>query len=810
MLNKLQTALFFLLFLISSLATSFGASYDVIIRGGRVYDGTGTMPRQADIAIKGEIIAQIGNLEGTTARKEIDAQGMAVAPGFINMLSWATESLIQDGNSQSDIRQGVTLEIFGEGNSMGPLTDKMKKVMVAEQGDIKFDIKWTTLAEYLDYLTEKGISCNVGSFIGATSVRVHEVDYADRAPTAEELTRMKGLVRVAMEDGALGVGSSLIYAPAFYAKTDELVELARVAGEYGGMYISHVRNEGNSLLEAADELIDISRRADVPAEFYHIKAAGKQNWGKLDQLLAKIEKARKSGLEISADMYTYLAAGTGLDATMPPWVQEGGLQEWIKRLKDPVIRQKVKAEMSSPATNWENFFLSAGSPDRILLSGFKNEKLKSLTGKTLAEVARLRQTTPQEAAMDMVVEDGSRVDTIYFLMSEENLRKELKTPWISFGSDEASLAPEGPFLKSNPHPRAYGNVARLLGRYVRDEKVLSLESAVRRLSGLPADHLRLDRRGYLRSGFFADIVIFDPDKIEDHATFDRPHQFSTGVREVFVNGTQVLAEGKHTGAKPGQVVRGPGWGLRQKVTPLGNVHAHNDYEHPRPLFDALDHGVCSVEADIHLVGGKLLVAHAMEAVLAEHTLEWLYLDPLRQRIRHNGGRVYPNGPECTLLIDLKTDWPSTYPVLRGVLEKYSDILSTFDGDIKHANAITVILTGDRSREMFAGEQKRLAAYDGSPAELNSEDGANVIPWISANWSKMFHWTGRGAMPDQERETLKKFVAAAHAHGRKVRFWGGPDNPAFWRGMLESGVDILNVDDLAGAQKFLLGQNPGPH
>ena len=538
------------------------AEYDVLIRNGTIYDGTGRAGFKGLVAVNGQTIAAVGNIPDARGKKEIDAAGLAVAPGFINMLSWATDSLIEDGRSQSDLRQGVTLEIFGEGSSMGPLNEAMKKEMLEQQGDIKYPIGWTTLAEYLDYLVKRGISCNVASFIGATTVRIHEIGYADRPPTPAELERMKALVRQAMQEGALGVGSSLIYAPAFYARTDELIELCKVAGEYRGMYISHIRSEGNRLLEAADELIRISREAKLPAEFYHLKAAGKPNWNKLDQLLEKIRAARNEGLQITADMYTYTAAGTGLDATMPPWVQEGGLKEWIKRLKDPAIREKVKKEMDTPADAWENFFLAAGSPTNILLVGFKNEKLKPLTGKTLAEVAKARGVSPEETAMDLVIEDTGRVDTIYFLMAEDNVRKQLKEPYVSFGSDESSQGPEGVFLKSNPHPRAYGNVARLLGKYVREEKILSLEEAIRRLSSLPAENLKLDRRGMLKPDFYADIVIFDPARIQDHATFDKPRQYATGVRDVFVNGGQVLKDGEHTGAKPGQVVRGPG-GKRQ-------------------------------------------------------------------------------------------------------------------------------------------------------------------------------------------------------------------------------------------------------
>ncbi len=535
------------------------ADYDVLIRNGLIYDGSGKAPFKGDVAVKDETIAAVGQLRGARGKTELDGKGLAVAPGFINMLSWATESLIEDGRSQSDIRQGVTLEIFGEGVSMGPLNEAMKQDMREQQGDIKFPIEWTTLAQYLDYLAKRGVSCNVASFVGATTVRIHELGYANRPPTPAELERMKNLVRQAMEEGALGVGSSLIYAPAFYARTEELIELCKVAAEYNGMYISHIRSEGNRLLEAADELIRIAREAKIPAEFYHLKAAGRPNWDKLAKLLAKIEAARREGLRITADMYTYTAAGTGLDATMPPWVQEGGLKEWVKRLQDPATRQRVKREMTAPTDEWENFFLAAGSPENILLVGFKNEKLKPLTGQTLAAVAKMRGATPEETAMDLVVEDNGRVDTIYFLMSENNVRAELKLPWVSFGSDEGSLAPEGVFLKSNPHPRAYGNVARLLGKYVRGEKIIPLEEAIRRLTTLPAENLKLGRRGALKPGYFADIVIFDPAKIEDHATFERPHQYATGMRDVFVNGIQVLKNGEHTSARPGQVVRGPGW-----------------------------------------------------------------------------------------------------------------------------------------------------------------------------------------------------------------------------------------------------------
>jgi len=538
---------------------SSAKTYDHIIRNGTIYDGSGKKPVVGDVAIMGDTIAKIGNLKRDQGKTEIDATGLAVSPGFINMLSWATESLIHDGRSQSDIRQGVTLEIFGEGESMGPLNDAMKKEMVENQGDIKFDIRWRTLGEYLDYLAARGVSPNIASFVGATTVRIHEIGYTNRPPTPSELKRMKQLVRDAMEEGAMGVGSSLIYAPAFYAKTEELIELCKAASPYGGIYISHLRSEGNRFLEALEELIVISREAKIPAQVYHLKAAGQANWNKLDAAIARIESARRDGLRITADMYNYTAGATGLDAAMPPWVQEGGLKKWITRLKDPAIRERVKSEMATPTDDWENFFLAAGSPEKIILVGFKSETLKPLTGKSLAEVARMRGTSPQETAMDLVIEDDSRIGTVYFLMSEENVRKQLKLPWITFDSDASSLAPEGAFLKSNPHPRAYGNFARLLGKYVRDEKIIPLEQAIHRLTALPAANLKLKKRGALKAGYFADVVVFDPEKIQDHATFEKPHQYSTGVQHVFVNGVQVLKDGEHTGATPGRVVRGPGW-----------------------------------------------------------------------------------------------------------------------------------------------------------------------------------------------------------------------------------------------------------
>ena len=538
-----------------------GLLVDLVIRGGTVYDGSGGEPYVADIGVVRDRIAMIqkpGQGPALRGKVEVDAKGLAVAPGFINMLSWATESLLVDPRAQSDVRQGVTLEVFGEGWSMGPLTEAMKKEVVKRQADIKFDVTWTTLGEYLEGLERRGVAVNVASFVGATTVRIHEVGYDDRPPTPEELERMKGLVRQAMAEGALGVGSSLIYAPAFYAKTDELAALAAAAGESGGMYISHMRSEGNRLLESVDELIEIARRAGVPAEIYPLKAAGRSNWGKLDAVIERVEKARAEGLKITADMYTYPAGATGLDAAMPPWVQEGGHDKWVERLKDPQVRERVEREMTTPTDAWENLLLAAG-PEQTILVGFKNEKLKPLTGKTLAEVARMRGKSPEQTAMELVVEDDSRVGTIYFLMSEENVERQTALPWMSFGSDAEAPATEGVFLKSNPHPRAYGNFARLLGKYVREEKALPLQEAVRKLTALPAGNLKIRDRGQVKTGFYADLVVFDPSGVKDLATFEKPHQYAVGVRQVFVNGVQVLKDGEPTGATPGRVVRGPGW-----------------------------------------------------------------------------------------------------------------------------------------------------------------------------------------------------------------------------------------------------------
>lgn len=554
-INNLLIVLFMSLF--------FGCTskdtYDILIKNGQILDGSGQPSFIGDIGINADTIAALGTLENAKGQTELDATGLAVAPGFINMLSWATVSLIEDGKSQSDIRQGVTLEVFGEGWSMGPLTEETKKYVIDTQGDIKFDVEWQSLGEYLEFLTTKGISPNVASFIGATTLRMNTIGMDDKQATEEEMEAMRTMVRQGMEEGALGIGSSLIYAPAFYSSTEELIEICKVAAAYDGMYISHMRSEGSQLLESLDELIRIAQEANIRAEVYHLKQAGKENWDKLDAVIAKIDSARSSGLHITTDMYTYTAGATGLDAAMPPWVQAGGYDKWAERLQDPEIRAKVIKEMRSPAVGWESLMQGVNSYDDMLLIGFKNDSLKYLTGKSLREVAEMRNTSPEETVLDLVVQDGSRVGTVYFLMREENVKRQIALPYMSFGSDAGSMAPEGLFLKSSTHPRAYGNFARLLGKYVRDEKVISLEEAIYKLTSLPANNLKIKKRGALKTGYFADVVLFDPEKIQDNATFDDPMQYATGMQYVLVNGTLVLKEGEHTGALPGKVVRGPGW-----------------------------------------------------------------------------------------------------------------------------------------------------------------------------------------------------------------------------------------------------------
>jgi len=555
----MRPAVLFALALLGAASCTTTPAADVVLRGGTIYDGSGNAPYVGDVAMTGDSIVAVGDVGTMRGALEVNVAGLAVAPGFINMLSWGTESLLHDGRGLSDVMQGVTLEVFGEGTSMGPITDTMRADLLAEQGDVRFDVPWTTLGEYLEHMVAKGVSVNVASFVGATTVRIHELGYANRAPTADELARMQELVRSAMREGALGVGSSLIYAPAFYAKTDELIALMQAAAPFGGMYISHLRSEANQLLESVDELIRIARESGAPAEIYHLKQAGSSNWGKLDSVIARIERARADGVRITTDMYTYTAGATGLDAAMPPWVQEGGYEAWAARLRDPAVRRTVIEEMRTPTNAWENLMLLTGSPERVILVGFKADSLKRHTGKTLAAVATEYGWSPEETAIEMVIRDGSRVGTVYFLMSEDNVRRQLQLPYMSFGSDGGALAPEGVFLKSNTHPRAYGNFARVLGRYVRDEQLITMQEAVRKLSAMPAEHLGLRRRGALTVGFHADVVVFDPATVADKATFEAPHQLAEGMRHVFVNGVPVVRDGVHTGATPGRVVRGPGW-----------------------------------------------------------------------------------------------------------------------------------------------------------------------------------------------------------------------------------------------------------
>jgi len=547
-----------LLCLVLLAACQSKVQYEKIIRNGMIYDGNGGQPFKGDIAINADTIAAIGELTNAVGKDEIDAKGMAVAPGFINMMGHSEDALIQDGKSQGDIRQGVTTEIFGE-FSMGPLNPTMKKQMQEGQTDIKYEVQWNTLGEYLNFLEKKGISPNVASFVGSGTLRTYVVGEEDKAPTSAQLDSMKLLVDQAMEEGALGITNALIYPPDFFAKTDEIVALCKEASKYGGTYSSHMRSEGNKLNEAVEELITISREANIPAEIFHLKAAGKDNWGKMDSVIKRVERARAEGLDITADMYTYLAGATGMTASFPPSLQDGGFGKLWKRLQDPVIRAQMKKAMNTNAQDWENLYYAAGSPEKVLLLGFKQDSLKKYTGKTLAEVAASRKKSPEETAMDLIVQDSTRVGVAYFLMNEDNVKKQVALPWVSFGSDEASYATEGVFLKSNAHPRAYGNFARVLGHYSRDEKVLPLAAAIQKLAKLPASHLKIKKRGELKAGYYADIIIFDPAKVEDHATYEKPHQYSTGVIDVFVNGQQVLKDGEHTGATPGKFVKGPGW-----------------------------------------------------------------------------------------------------------------------------------------------------------------------------------------------------------------------------------------------------------
>jgi N-acyl-D-amino-acid deacylase len=533
--------------------------FDTIIAGGLVYDGLGGAPVRADVGITADRIAAIGDLSYADATTTIDATGKAVSPGFVNMLSWATRSLLHDGRGLSDLKQGVTLEVFGEGVSMGPLTEAGVKYWSGRTfRDKPYPVTWNTLGGYLEHLEEKGVSPNVASFVGATTIRFNHLAADNRAPNAAELAAMKADVEQAMQEGAMGLGSSLIYAPAFYAKTEELIELSKVVSKYDGMYISHMRSEGNQLMEALEELITIAREADVAAEVYHLKAAGNTNWHKMDDVIARIEAARAEGLSITADMYTYLAGATGLDAAMPPWAQEGGYDKWVERMLDPETRARIKAEMTTPTDEWENLMLAAGA-EGVLFSGFKNPDLRHYVGRYLSDVAAERGTSPEDTAMDLVIENGDDVDTIYFLMSEENMDKQAVLPWLSFGSDSGAYDPmlDKPF--GNPHPRGYGNFARVLGQFVREKQLMPMEEAIRKLSHLPATNLKIRERGSLQVGYYADVVVFDPATVQDHSKFEAPHALSTGVEHVFVNGGHVIKNGEHTGAMPGRAVRGPGW-----------------------------------------------------------------------------------------------------------------------------------------------------------------------------------------------------------------------------------------------------------
>ena len=559
-INKVNTMKQLITIFIISLAISSckQTSYDTIIRNGKIYDGNGGEPFKGDIGIISDTIAFIGDLSKEKGRNEIDANGMAVSPGFINMLSWSPVTLLEDGNSQGDIRQGVTLEVFGEGESMGPLNPKMKADLQKDQPLFKFNVDWKTLGEYMHSLEKRGISCNVASYVGATTIRTHVIGEDNRDPTAAEMDSMKALVKQAMEEGALGVGTSLIYPPAFFAKTSELIELCKAAAPYGGGYISHMRSEGNKLHEAVEELITIAKEAGVHGEIYHLKAAGVDNIKKMDSVIKRVERARSEGIDIAANMYTYIAGATGMTASMPPSLQDGGFGKLWERLQDPSTRKEMIKAMKTNAADWENLYYGAGSPERVLLLGFRKNSLSKYIGKTLGEAAKMMNTTPEDAAIDLIIEDSSRVEVAYFMMDEENVKKQIALPWVSFGSDAGSMATEGNFLKQSTHPRAYGNFARVIGHYVRDEKVISLEKAIQKLSNVAAHSLNISKRGELKVGNYADVLVFDPSKVKDNATFEKPHQYATGMIHVLVNGLQVLKNGEHTNAKPGRFVKGAG------------------------------------------------------------------------------------------------------------------------------------------------------------------------------------------------------------------------------------------------------------
>ncbi len=535
-------------------------NHTILLRNGIIFDGTGADPVRGDILISGDKITEIGDFSKTVASQVIDLEDLAVAPGFINMLSWATESLIEDGRSMSDIKQGVTLEVMGEGTSMGPLNDEMKRTRdtILSTADIHYDIEWTTLGEYLEFLERKGVAANVASFVGSSTLRIHAAGYDDREVTTDEMAEMKSLLHQAMREGAMGMSAALIYPPATYQTTEELIELCHVVAEYDGMYITHLRSEGEQFIAALDELIQVMRATGVTGEIYHLKASGKSNWHKMDEAIKKIEAARAEGLPLTADMYTYPYSGTGLASCIPAWAHDGGFQRMIERLKDPHLRERIKTEMSLPSDQWENMFYENGA-DGILLAGFAKQELRQYQGMTLRQVMTERGTSAADTVIDLLIEDNSRIFTLYFSMSEDNLRQQMKLPWVSFCSDAGSIATEGAFLSYHPHPRAYGSFARVLGKYVRDEGAITLSEAIRRLSGFPADNLKLKHRGYLKPGNFADLAIFAPEHIQDHSVPGNPHQYSEGMVHVFVNGVQVLRDGKHTGDLPGRVLRGPGW-----------------------------------------------------------------------------------------------------------------------------------------------------------------------------------------------------------------------------------------------------------
>jgi len=573
---RLRVLLFALLPLLG--ACEREPEYDLLVRDGTVYDGTGGAGFAGDVAIKGDRIAYVGPEAPGRARREIDAAGQAVTPGFINMLSWSTESLLVDGRGQGELRQGVTLQVMGEGESMGPLTPKMKEDLVAQQVDLRYPVEWTTLGEYLALLEKKGVSMNVASYVGAATARINVLQSEDVDPTPEQLTAMQEVVREAMEEGALGVGSSLIYVPGTFAETGELIALASTSARCGGIYATHMRSEGRGFIEAVDETIEISRRSGAPAEIYHLKAGGRANWQKMDEAIRHIEAARQDGVRVTADMYAYPAGATGLDAAMPPWVQAGGNAAWFARLRDPAVRKRVAAEMRQESEDWENLMLASGGPENMLIVVLRKPELKQYIGKTLADIAKARGKSPEETAMDLVAEDETRVGTVYFLMSEEEVARKVALPWMSFGSDGAAVSAEGDFLKSNLHPRSYGNFARVLGRYVRDEKRAPLEDVIHRMTGHPAAVLNLADRGLLKAGQFADVVVFDPAKIQDHATYTEPHQYATGVSQVIVNGEIALADGEPTDARPGRFVRGRAWTGREGG---GCRAAASDWDWPR-------------------------------------------------------------------------------------------------------------------------------------------------------------------------------------------------------------------------------------